>query len=494
MCFELTYLNMHREIPLTIKAITNQWANHSNYYLLVIGIDNYDHCSSLSNAVNDGKALIEVLTTDYHFSKDEEHLISLFNDEATRKNIYKELKHLQQILTEEDSLIIFFSGHGCYDEYYDGFWIPVDAKPGEMDEYIENSSIIKFIKHNKARHILIMADSCFSGSLFLEKHRNQPGVIDENIRNLWKQPSRWAISSGRLEPVSDGPYGGNSPFTHHLLEFFREQANPWFTTFDLLKYVREATTKVSPQIPRGEPLKAVGDKGGEFLFVKKIEKDIEWEMIQRRNSIEGYLDYLVQHPHTPYLSTLIEAIDRLKNEEETCWKDCLESHKVSSYLQYIEQYPKGEYVDVALKQIDIIKFNLHPNSYEFTLPPKIEVNTEAQWSENDIAIRHKIYTERAQSGKTADIDFLMSELDQKITKRLIGFIDFALKLVSKEEGVRRLEYYLFYGSTKQKQRAIDYFKKRGHIKILQKAVRHGIVGKEEVFKRLGENWVLNKSD
>lgn len=56
-------------------------------WLFVIGIDTYINWPRLKTAVNDAKAVKDVLLSRYHF--DRKHLIELYDEQATRDNILK---------------------------------------------------------------------------------------------------------------------------------------------------------------------------------------------------------------------------------------------------------------------------------------------------------------------------------------------------------------------------------------------------------------------
>ena len=65
-----------------------------NQWLFVIGIDTYIHWPRLNTAVNDAKAVKDVLLSRYHFEKD--NLIELYDEQATRRNIIGKLRYLAQ--------------------------------------------------------------------------------------------------------------------------------------------------------------------------------------------------------------------------------------------------------------------------------------------------------------------------------------------------------------------------------------------------------------
>jgi hypothetical protein len=125
------------------------------------------------------------------------------------------------------------------------------------------STLFSYVKALKSHHILLVSDSCFSGSVFTPYRK-----IGTSKEKLDKIPSKWAITSGRLEPVSDGEPGKNSPFAEALIKILDENLSALSISELSNKIVSEVAGQVD-QIPRGEPLQAFGHKGGEFIFNRK---------------------------------------------------------------------------------------------------------------------------------------------------------------------------------------------------------------------------------
>ncbi len=230
-------------------------------FLYIVGINNYKYWTPLINASKDAKDVKNILTTRYTF--DPGNVFEVYNDDATVKNILAKLTEVRQKLSGNDNLLIYFSGHGHYNsEIEEGFWIPVDAKKGQETEYLANSTLLKYIKAIPAKHIFLVADACFSGSLFSHESRGY-------VENVEQYKSRWALTSGRLEYVSDGQAGKNSPFAGYFLKYLKENQKKKFPVSELVLYVKNAVGNNSEQQPIGNPLKSVGDEGGEFIFYLK---------------------------------------------------------------------------------------------------------------------------------------------------------------------------------------------------------------------------------
>ena len=101
-------------------------------WLFVIGIDTYIHWQRLKTAVSDAKSVRDVLLSRYHFDKD--HLIELYDEQATRRNILDRLRFLAKKVRKDDSLVIFYAGHGHLDSITKaGSWIPAGSGQGWKD-------------------------------------------------------------------------------------------------------------------------------------------------------------------------------------------------------------------------------------------------------------------------------------------------------------------------------------------------------------------------
>ena len=86
---------------------------------------------------------------------------------ATRAAIYRALRRLADSAEPGDSVLIYYAGHGDLDrQYNDGWWIPVDAQAQNPVTYLDNVQVQKAMRNMKARHVLLISDSCYSGTLF----------------------------------------------------------------------------------------------------------------------------------------------------------------------------------------------------------------------------------------------------------------------------------------------------------------------------------------
>jgi formylglycine-generating enzyme required for sulfatase activity len=288
--------------PSGTEVTGNQW-------LFVIGIDTYIHWPPLNTAVSDAKSLKDVLISHYYFDKN--HLIELYDEQATRKNILGKLRFLAKNVNQDDSVVIFYAGHGHLDPITkEGSWVPVESDIKDASAWISNHDIKNYLRVDviKAKHILLISDSCFSGDFFRGHRGRLPEVTDEVMKRAYKLTSRQAITSGGLEPVSDEGFGKNSVFSHFLVKALKENQKPFLVPSDFFSDIKAGVVENAEQFPRFGSLKDTGgQQGGELvLFLKQDSKlkAVSTEASERKKEFE----------HLKKLE--VAAVEARKKEEE----------------------------------------------------------------------------------------------------------------------------------------------------------------------------------
>jgi biotin carboxyl carrier protein len=325
-------------------------------YILAIGIDDYTHCPKLKNAVKDIKDFVTLLTDKFGFHENS-HITFLCNDEATSERIFQALEHLIHTVEAVDNVLIYFSGHGEFDKVWGGYWIPFEAKQGNRKDYISNNDIQTALLKINSFHTFLIADSCYSGSLFLDGK-------GKFVSDSYDFPSRWGLTSGRNTIVSDGKAGTNSPFAAALLSALGRLDSPMNVSAlcDLIKQaVPAATNKL--QTPIGDPLSIKGHEGGQFVFYPKIKINPEithWEAAKAENTEGAYTRYLRQYKQGQFAHEAEAALEVLEKQKEIAkedkfWQEATEKNTSLGYLRYLRQYPQGRFVQEADDRLDAIE-------------------------------------------------------------------------------------------------------------------------------------------
>ncbi len=129
------------------------------YHAVVIGNNDYAQLTKLKTAVSDATAVAALLKDAYGFD-------TTLLTNATRGDVIGALSKLRGKLKPSDNLLIYFAGHGVLDSYAEeGFWLPVDAAKDNPANWISNADITNMLRAIRAKHVMVVADSCFSGTL-----------------------------------------------------------------------------------------------------------------------------------------------------------------------------------------------------------------------------------------------------------------------------------------------------------------------------------------
>jgi hypothetical protein len=229
------------------------------YYALIIANEAYRNFTPLRSPLADAHAMAAILGRDYGF------IVSTLQN-ATRYEMLSALSRLRREAGENDHVLIYYAGHGYLDETTSrGYWLPVDAERDNVANWVSTNDITDVLAGLQARHALILADSCFSGTLL----RSTPAIeIDERqslLRKLASRRSRSIMTSGGLEPVIDGGAGKHSVFASALLRALGSNKQP-IEAGRLFVQIRDRVALNAEQTPQYAPLRNAGHDGGDFIF------------------------------------------------------------------------------------------------------------------------------------------------------------------------------------------------------------------------------------
>jgi hypothetical protein len=235
-----------------------------NFHALVIGNNDYQHITRLKTAVGDARAVAKLLEQKYNFN------VSLLLN-ATREDIFRAVSKMRQKLKNEDNLLVYYAGHGNIDKQTErGYWLPVNADRANKANWIANEDITSELKAIRAKHVLIIADSCYSGTLTrgADVSTMRSGTAEEWVRRMAQRQSRTVLTSGGLEPVSDAGGGGHSVFAQAFLRTLKDNEQ----TIDmdsLYEKIRRRVVLNARQTPLYSDIRFAGHDDGDFVFVPR---------------------------------------------------------------------------------------------------------------------------------------------------------------------------------------------------------------------------------
>lgn len=252
----ITYSNKKLESSVNI----NYNLSNAKFHALIIAVQDYDDpgINDLDEPIRDANRFYKVITANYTFS--EENILYLKN--PTKADIIGTLHQMRSILKPEDNLLIYYAGHGYWDEeMMTGYWLPRDANRDNPVNWLPNTDLTNYLNVLKTKHTLLIADACFSGGIFKTRSAFSTSAA---IEKLYKLPSRKAITSGTLTEVPD-----KSVFVEYLIKRLEENSENYLSSEQLFSSLRVAVMNNSPNVPQYGTIQNVGDEGGDFIFIRR---------------------------------------------------------------------------------------------------------------------------------------------------------------------------------------------------------------------------------
>jgi hypothetical protein len=249
-----------------------------NYYALVIGNNNYKYLRKLDTAKKDAQEVAKTLRLKYGFEA------SVLLD-ANRNDILDAINNFRGILQRDDQFVIYYAGHGIFDRKASkAYWLPVDAQRNNDKNWIIVDTITSNIKRISSNHVLIVADSCYSGTFTRTSFQAKLDSAEKRrvyLKKMQAKKSRTLLASGGNEPVSDIGGQGHSIFARAFLVGLNKIESNEFTSEELyIQYIKEMVAGSSDQTPEYNIIRNSGHEGGDFIFRKKLaslEQQKSWK-------------------------------------------------------------------------------------------------------------------------------------------------------------------------------------------------------------------------
>lgn len=244
--------------PAPPPAINKVEVN-DRYYALLIGVDNYQDygISDLAKPIIDAKKVRSVLTEKYGFAASDVFLLS----DPDREKFYSVVENIGNVIRQGDNLLIFYAGHGYWDERYDaGYWLLSDAIPTNRSSWLSNNELKTLLNGLNTRHTLVIADACYSGSLIKSRDLD----FNVELQSLYLAKSRKAMTSGSLKTVPD-----ESVFLYYLIKRLEENDKKFLRAEYLFNSLRDEVMLNTENTPLYGDIPTLTQEGGDFLFKQK---------------------------------------------------------------------------------------------------------------------------------------------------------------------------------------------------------------------------------
>jgi len=248
--------------------------NLGRYYAVVIGNNSYRDPAypTLKSAANDANAVAAMLKSRYGYD-------TMLVLNGGRLEILTALNEMREKLKPADNLLIYYAGHGEIDSRGQGYWVPTDGAANADTTWISNAAISDILNTVQARHVLVVADSCYSGTMTrasaptFDAGTMPPEKWAGWVKAMAEGRSRVALTSGGVQPVPDTGTGRHSYFARAFLNVLQDNNR----LLEAQRLFREVSTSLAlgaidspvPQVPQYSPIRFAGHESGEFFFLPR---------------------------------------------------------------------------------------------------------------------------------------------------------------------------------------------------------------------------------
>lgn len=209
-------------------------------WAVVVGVSTYEHMPALRFTDDDAYRFYAFLKSPEGGALSNEQIKILIDEDATRGNILSALQETLLKADQNDVIVFYYSGHGLA-----GSFIPVDYDG--FNNRLMHDEIKHIFEQSKAKHKMIFADACYSGSLLAMKG----GTIGSAVNTYYKAFERtkgglafFTSSAGEEISLEDGGLR-QGIFTHFLIRGLNGEAD---TNRNKIVTIKELSTFVSKQV------------------------------------------------------------------------------------------------------------------------------------------------------------------------------------------------------------------------------------------------------
>lgn len=226
--------------------------NFQNGRALIIGISDYAGVTPLPEAVlHDARDFASLLKSNEHCGYPAANIRVLLNEEATLSAIRAALAELAAAAGTDDTITIFFSGHGTRlgdGETATSALVPFDARFDDLaTTTLPEHELSAALSKIKARRLVLLIDACHAGDAGSFKSVNNAfhsGFDEKSLQRLASGTGRVILASSRGSETSlILPGARNSVFSDAVLTALRGKARTvgdgLVRVFDLFNYVAE---------------------------------------------------------------------------------------------------------------------------------------------------------------------------------------------------------------------------------------------------------------
>ncbi len=234
-------LQSNEEISDGIEGV--QETAEVKVWAVIVGVSRYQHLQSLKYTDDDAYRMYAFLKSPEGGALQDNQIRILIDEDATRTNMMNAMRQTFSKADKNDVVMLYFSGHGLK-----GAFVPSDYDG--QNNRVFHDEILGIFESSQAKHKVVFADACHSGSMLAMK---SPNVIQQTIDKYYdafaksKGGTALLLSSKGEETSLEDTGLRQGIFSHFLMRGLKGEAdnnrNKTVSIQELFDYVYKEVTK-----------------------------------------------------------------------------------------------------------------------------------------------------------------------------------------------------------------------------------------------------------
>ncbi len=189
-------------------------------WAVIVGVARYNHVQTLSFSDDDAYQMYALLKSPEGGALPDEQITVLIDESANKNRITDEMEKIFKNAAPDDMILFYFSGHGI-----NGAFLPYDYD-GSSNKLM-HSEVETIFSHCKAKHKLLIADACHSGSLNQNARNAIHGIISNYYKALKESQGGIALMLSSKSNETSIEYKGlrQGVFSYYLIQGMKGKAN-----------------------------------------------------------------------------------------------------------------------------------------------------------------------------------------------------------------------------------------------------------------------------
>lgn len=231
------FVNFLRPPDEKLQPMPSQILNDQkiNIWAVIVGVGRYPHMPTLKFTDDDAYQMFAFMKSPDGGALPDDRIKLLIDEAATRDNILNAMQSILLRADQNDVVMFYFSGHGL-----DGSFLPYDYNG--YNNRLWHDEVLSVFDESKAKHKIVLADACYSGSL--TKNKSPNGSPSAKLFDAFEQSKGGTalLMSSKQDEVSLEDHGlRQGIFSHFLIKGIKGGAdsdrNKTVTINELYQYV-----------------------------------------------------------------------------------------------------------------------------------------------------------------------------------------------------------------------------------------------------------------